>query len=230
MGWRQFWNRDDHAIYVNARHKQLHFTRVAADLLALLPEPPLHLLDYGCGEALEAPRIAAHCGRLSLYDAAPGIVAGLKRRYAGFPSIEVLDDASFASLAPSCFDAILCLSVLQYITKPECEALLDLGHRLLVPRGRLILGDIIVPGAPLVSDIASLLSFAWEGGFLAAALAGLVTTFFSDYRRLRSTIGLLAFDEPTMLGMLRAHGFEARRAARNIGHNQARMTFIAEKL
>ncbi|ACB97089.1 class I SAM-dependent methyltransferase [Beijerinckia indica] len=230
MDWRLFWDRDDHSIYVNARHKQLHFARVANDLLALLPDPPLHLLDYGCGEAYEARRIAAHCGRLSLYDAAPSVQAGLKRRFAGSASIQALDDADLAGLAPGSIDAILCLSVLQYMSREECEALLDVWHRLLTPGGQLILGDVIAPGAHTVTDITSLLGFAREGGFLVAALRGLAVTFFSDYRRLRQKIGLSTYDESTIMDMLAAHGFAGRRAPRNIGHNQARVTYIATRL
>jgi hypothetical protein len=32
-----------------------------------------------------------------------------------------------------------------------------------------------------------------------------------------------------MLALIAAHGFAPQRAARNIGHNQARMTFVATR-
>src|SRR5688500_5562537 len=69
MNWRAFWDRDT-PIYVSERHKVLHYARLASDIAALVPSPDAAVLDYGCGEALSADRIAARCGRLYLCDAA----------------------------------------------------------------------------------------------------------------------------------------------------------------
>ena len=69
--------------------------------------------------------------------------------------------------------------------------------------------------------------FAAANGFLGAALLGLLRTLLSDYWRLRSQVGLTRYAEAAMIGKLAASGFSARRAAANIGHNAARMTFIA---
>jgi len=57
--------------------------------------------------------------------------------------------------------------------------------------------------------------------------AGLVRTVLSDYWRLRSRIGLTRYGEAAMIGKLAAAGFAATRAGANIGHNPARMTFLA---
>jgi hypothetical protein len=71
------------------------------------------------------------------------------------------------------------------------------------------------------------LRLAAANGFLGAALVGLMRTVFSDYPRLRSTLGLTLYDEAAMIDKLAAAGFSAQRRATNIGHNQARMTFLA---
>jgi hypothetical protein len=49
----------------------------------------------------------------------------------------------------------------------------------------------------------------------------------SDYRELRTKIGLQRYSEAEMLGKLTAAGFSATRADTNIGHNTWRMTFVA---
>jgi hypothetical protein len=54
-----------------------------------------------------------------------------------------------------------------------------------------------------------------------------VRTLASDYWRLRSDLGLTRYGEAAMLEKLAAAGFSARRAPANIGHNAARMTFLA---
>jgi hypothetical protein len=80
---------------------------------------------------------------------------------------------------------------------------------------------------PAVSDAWALLRFAAANGFLIAAFAGLVRTFFSDYWRLRSRIGLTRYSEAEIIARLAALGFTATRAPRNIGHIVSRMTFLA---
>ena len=73
----------------------------------------------------------------------------------------------------------------------------------------------------------ALLSFALRHGFLKDALVGLISTALSDYRQLRSRIGLQRYSEDEIAAKLKAAGFAAQRASANIGHNRWRMTFIA---
>ena len=71
--WLRFWDRPN-AIYANDRHRQVHSIRIADDILSILPtHPGLRVLDFGCGEAREAGRVAARTQRLFLYDAAPSV-------------------------------------------------------------------------------------------------------------------------------------------------------------
>lgn len=226
MGWREFWD-GDHAIYVNPRHKELHYARIGEDIAALLPEGAV-AMDYACGEALSAPRIAAGLARLYLYDAAPSVIAKARARFAGEPKIVVIDDAGLAALKDAALDAVVVNSLLQYVPKPEFEALLDLLRGKLKPAGRLILGDVIPPDVSTFADVSALMRFAAQGGFVVAAMAGLVKTFFSPYRKLRAETPLVTYTQDEMLGLLGAHGFAGGREAKNIGHNPARMTFIAQ--
>jgi hypothetical protein len=72
-----------------------------------------------------------------------------------------------------------------------------------------------------------LLRFGAREGFFLAAFAGLLRTLFSNYWQLRSALGLTRYAQGDMLARLAAAGFAGHRAATNIGHNQARMTFLA---
>ena len=93
--------------------------------------------------------------------------------------------------------------------------------------GRLVIADVIPPDVSPLTDAKALLSFAWHGGFLGSALLGLARTAFSEYRRIREEIGLAQYGEDEMIDILQDSGFEPERAPRNLGHNQARMTFVA---
>ncbi|MBL8590982.1 MAG: methyltransferase domain-containing protein [Methylobacteriaceae bacterium] len=227
MNWREFWD-GEHAIYVNARHKTLHYERIARDIVALLPKGGV-ALDHGAGEALSADAVAAACSRLYLYDAAPSVQQKLAARFSDDARIGVLDDAGLAGLADESLDAVVVNSLLQYLTREEFVALLDFWRGKLKPGGKLILGDVIPPDVGPLDDVKALMTFALQGGFLFAAAAGLARTFFSDYRKLRAENPLTTYAGEAMARLLDAHGFSGAREARNIGHNQARMTFLARR-
>lgn len=215
---------------MNDRHRQVHYRQVADDILSVLP--PVEgatVLDYGCGDALDAPRVAARARCLLLFDAAPEVRHRLAVRFAGHPAIRVIDETGLGALPPDSVDLIVVNSVIQYLDRAELDGLLATSRRLVRPGGLLAIADVIPPDAGAVADVAALLRSGLRHGFLAGALAGLVATVFSDYRRLRRSIGLSTYAEADMRQILATAGFAAERRARNFGFNPARMTFLARK-
>jgi SAM-dependent methyltransferase len=224
--WLSFWDAP-HSIYVNARHKDAHYRLIAEEIAALVPSADARVLDYGCGEALHADLVAAACSELLLSDGAPGVRAGTAARFAGKPKIRALAPEEVAQLPDHCLDFIVLHSVAQYLTAEQTQSLLTLFHRLLRSGGILVVSDVIPPNTTPVTDAAALLRFGAKDGFLLAALTGLAQTLFSDYRRLRARVGLTHYSEAAIVDKLGAAGFTAFRAKKNIGHNQARLAFIA---
>lgn len=229
MPWRDFW-KGDHALYVNSRHRALFYADIGKEVAALLPAPDAYVLDYGCGEALAADFLAEKCARLYLFDPVPKIEASLRQRYKASNKISVLDDASLDTLPESSLDMMICNSVFQYLSREECSALVAFAAAKLKLGGRLVVADIIPPHVDALTDSWALVEFAYRGGFLLAALRGLAATFFSRYRKVRNRRSLTTFAIPEMQRLLSTRSFEARRLDRNIGHNQARMTFIAKRV
>ena len=88
--WISFYDFKHSVIYVNARHRDVHYRTIAEDIRAYVPSPTAHVLDYGCGEATSADLLAAASGHLTLVEAAPNVRAALAARYAGNPKISVL--------------------------------------------------------------------------------------------------------------------------------------------
>lgn len=227
MSWRDYWNADS-PIYVSDRHKTLHYGLIARDVAALVPGPGAVVLDHGCGEALSAARVAAACRKLYLCDGAPLVRDRLSRLFAAEPKIAVLSPEDIDGLPDGSLDLVVVNSLLQYLSVEELDGLLGLWRTKLAPRGTLVLADILPPDLSPVDDVRALLGFAWQGGFLRAALAGLVRTAFSDYRKLRTELGLTHHSEAEMLDLLRSRGFTAERRP-NLGHNPRRMAFAAQK-
>lgn len=226
MSWRDFWDADT-PIYVSERHKTLHYALIARDIGAYIPSPAAAVLDHGSGEALSADRIAARCARLVLCDGAPLVRERLRARFGADPKIAVIAPDEVPDLADGSLDLVVVNSLLQYLSPEEFAECLGLWRTKLREDGRLVLADVIPHETGPLDDVTALLGFAWTGGFLTAALAGLARTALSDYRKLRAELGLTRYGETEMLELLRARGFEGRRAARNMGHNAGRMTFEA---
>ena len=225
--WISFYDFKHSVIYVNARHRDVHYRTIAQDIRAYVPRHSAAVLDYGCGEASSADLLAAACGHLSMVEAAPNVRAALSARYAGNSKISVLTPEQAAAQPPGSFDLIIMHSVAQYLSAAELDRLLGIFRNLLKPDGLCIIGDIVPPrlGAPAAA--LALLRFGAANGFFFAALGGLMRIFLSDYLRLKKTMGLSHYDEAAMLAKLATAGFAAKRASRNIGHNQQRMTFLA---
>ena len=223
--WIDFYD-SAHPIYVNAHHREVHFRRLAADLAGYVRRGAV-VLDYGCGEALNADFVAAEAERLILVEPAPGVRARLAARWTNEPTIEVCGPERIARLDDHSVDLIIMHSVAQYLTGEELDTVLATFRRLLKPDGMLVLGDVIDPKTSAASDALALLRFGARDGFFFAALVGLGRTVLSSYWRLRSSLGLTRYDEKAMIEKLAAAGFTARRAGENIGHSSARMTFLA---
>ncbi len=219
----------DHPIYVNARHRAVHAAIVARDMLVHIPQGA-RVLDYGCGEALHADAIAARAGNLILCDAAPHVSANLAKRFAGSGKVNVMAPAEVAALPDACLDVIVLHSVAQYLSEAQADEFFALFHRLLKPSGIFVLGDIVKPEVGAATDALALLRLGAMNGFFIAAVMGLIRTLLSGYWQLRQSAGLTRYRETVMIGKLRRAGLEGQRAAHNIGHNQARMTFIARRL
>lgn len=226
MSWREFWNADT-PIYVNDRHKTVHYQRIADDFEKLLPDSDGRVVDYGCGEALAASRVASRCGHLYLCDGAQLVRDRLRQRLAAVANVTILSPEEFDTVADRSIDLIVVNSVVQYLSKEQLSTCLVQWHRKLKPSGRLVVADVIPHGIGPLTDATALLRFAAANGFLFAALAGLVRTFFSDYRRVRAQLGLAHYSEAEFLKVLRDAGFTAERMSWNFGHNDVRMAFGA---
>ena len=219
----------NHSIYVSARHRDVHYARLADAMVGYVPTRAAAVLDYGCGEALHADRVAAAAGRLTLAEAGPAVRSRLIERFKKYPKITVISTDRVANMLPQLFDMVIFHSVSQYLTPEEFDRTAALFHRLLRPNGLLVVGDVVPPDASVISDSWALLRFGWQDGFLCAAILGLIRTLFSDYWRLRTKVGLTRYSEEEMAGKLAAAGFVAVRAPSNLGHLASRMTFLARK-
>ncbi|HEU4421857.1 MAG TPA: methyltransferase domain-containing protein [Pilimelia sp.] len=224
--WLEFWNGAQR-LYVNDRHREVHYRDTAAQIVALIPGGHARVLDYGPGDALFADRIAAAAAHVFLCEAADGIRRELANRFAGNERVTVIGAAGLAEVASGSIDLMVVNSVVQYLSGAEFDKLLAEARRVLAPGGRLLIGDVVPKRTSLTSEIVAMLRFGAREHFLAATLLSLVATAFSPYSRIRLRLGLSRYDEADMLALLRSAGFAGRRHYPNLSHNPTRLTFLA---
>jgi len=228
MDWISFYDFKHSVIYVNGRHRDVHYETIAKDIRKLVPAPDATVMDYGCGEATSAALVAAACRHLTLVEAAPNVRAALRERYASNPKMSVMSPDEAAKTPDHSVDMIVLHSVAQYLTGAELDAMMATFRRLLKPTGTFVLGDIVPPQMASVWAALSLLKFGAANGFFWAAVGGLLRILVSDYFTLKKTHGLSHYTEAEMLARLKTAGFAPQRATHNIGHNQRRMTFLSK--
>src|SRR3954467_10597573 len=172
-----------HTIYVSKLHRDLHFAVIARDIIGFISSPDAVVLDYACGEALSAARVADACGKLYLAEPAPGVRGRLIARFAPNTKIRVRSLDDLKQMTEKSIDLAIMNSVAQYMTPTELDAAFAVIKRLLKPGGRFILGDVLRPEVGMGRDVMALLRFARKNGFLKDALIGLLSTTLSDYRQ-----------------------------------------------
>lgn len=234
MNWRDYWEQDG-TVYVNARHKAAHYARLTDDYLAIaarmdIPLDRMSVLDFGCGEALSADRLAARVGSLTLCDGSQRVRSGLLQRFGGLGGVTIRAPEDLAGDAAATFDFIIVNSVLQYIDREAVGPLLTSLGRQLSQNGRMLLGDILPPQLSALTDARTLLAFAAKNGFLVAAVVGLVRTAVSDYARTRARYGLTRFEAADIEALAESAGLAVERLDRNIGHNPHRLAFLARRV
>src|ERR1700753_1253456 len=216
-----------HTIYASKLHRDLHFQLIAKDIVGYISSPAAVALDYARRGGLVAAGVAEACGKLYLAEPAPGVRGRLIARFAPNTKIRVRSLDDVRKMPEQSIDLVVMNSVTQYMTPEELDGAFANVRRILKPGGRLVVGDVLRPEVGMPRDVIALLRFAAHHGFLRDALIGLVSTALSDYRQLRSRVGLQRYSEADMVARLGASGFTASRVAVNIGHNPWRMTFVA---
>jgi SAM-dependent methyltransferase len=226
MSWLTFWNKEN-KIDVSVEHSRAHYAVLGHGVLDILPSNrPLRLLDWGCGDALATPLFIEHGIEVFLYDPAERFHARTRARFFQNSKVTIVTSHDIAHKAEGSVDAVLVYSVLQYISREDFESALRIFRRLLPPGGLLILGDIVPRSHPMILDVYDLLVAGIKHGFFLSALAGLFSTFFSEYRLVRNQNGFTTYTEQEMFSLLLTHGFAPNRISKNIGLSSHRMLVV----
>jgi ubiquinone/menaquinone biosynthesis C-methylase UbiE len=229
QSWLSYWDAPNQS-YVNERHKQAHYDVVFEGIRPYLPPGPGRVvLDWGCGDALAAERIADVSGAVLLYDPATSTRNRLHQLHGACPRVRILDDSAADALAANSIDLVIVNSVIQYLTRQQLAKALTWFHHVLKPGGELLLGDVISPGTPTLRHVTTFLRFAMRRGFLLPAAVGLASIFVSPYRKLQREVGLAVFAPGQTVEMLTQHGFAAERLPSNIAVSSYRSSYIARK-
>ena len=95
---------------------------IARDIIGYISSPDAVVLDYACGEALSAAKVADACGLLYLAEPAPGVRGRLIARFAPNTKIRVRSLEDVRKMDEKSIDLVVMNSVAQYMTPDELDA------------------------------------------------------------------------------------------------------------
>src|SRR3954454_16656528 len=127
-----------HTIYASRLHRDLHFEVIARDIIGYISSPDAVVLDYACGEALSAAKVADACGKLYLAEPAPGVRGRLIARFAPNTRIRVRSVDDVRKMAENSIDLAVMNSVAHYMTAEYRGATFAVIRRLLKRTARLV--------------------------------------------------------------------------------------------
>src|SRR3979409_1384229 len=108
-----------HTIYASKLHRDLHFQVIARDIIGYISSTEAVVLDYACGEALYAARVAEACSKLYLAEPAPGVRGRLIARFAPNTKIRVRSLDDLRTMQEKSIDLVVMNSVAQYMQPAE---------------------------------------------------------------------------------------------------------------
>lgn len=182
-----------------------HFHQRAGELIGFGPGDVV--LDIGCGPGDLVAQLAGTVREIHGVDTSVSMIRRCRQRFDGRTDVHfhVLDPHDYTSLSflPAArFNRIICLSVVQYYRRHlELHDLIGSVRRIAAPGARFLIADIPVHPSPIAESMQLLIAAA-TGGFLGQAARFLVASCFSNYRRLRSSAGLLCFPLPVLQGLI----------------------------
>ncbi|MGH8186275.1 MAG: class I SAM-dependent methyltransferase, partial [Steroidobacteraceae bacterium] len=161
--WSAYWENIDDSQRVFRIEARDYATRVQR---ILQPTKSMTVLDFGCGFGHTARELAPSVGNIALWDASSNVRRQALERVRDLGNATMLDlqQADDAGLRNR-FDLILVHSVLQYMSPDEIRAWLARWRGMLKREGRLVLSDLLRPGAGGFGELFSYLMFALRHGF-----------------------------------------------------------------
>jgi cyclopropane fatty-acyl-phospholipid synthase-like methyltransferase len=224
--WAAYWEEMEDKQRVFRIEARDYASRVRA---SLLPRSDFCVLDFGCGFGHTARELAADVSRIKLWDASSHVRRQARDRIADVPNAELLDvDTLNPDALAGWFDLILVHSVIQYMSQEEIGAWLARWHSMLKRDGRLVLSDLIVPGAGGLHELLSYLGFALRNGFFwNAFISGVTET--AHYLKARRSRPLTSVTRSTMEHWAAAAGFSTEWLDQNLSHRQTRATVILKR-
>lgn len=221
--WSDYWERIEDKQYV--------FRIEAHDYVARLrrliqPAPTMSILDFGCGFGYVAAELSGAVRRIALWDASATVRRQAAERVRGIENVDFIDLESADPAQPGeRFDLILAHSVVQYMAHDEILAWLARWRAMLTDRGRIVLSDLILPGAGGLGELLSYLRFAYAQGFFWKAFTdGLAE--IPKYWKARNNLPLTSASPGQWEAWAAQTGLMLEWLPENLSHRHARSTAV----
>ncbi len=221
--WNAYWDNIDDT--------QRVFRIEAGDYAArvrriLQPTKATTVLDFGCGFGHTARELAPSVGAIALWDASSNVRRQALERVRDLGNATMLDlQQADETATRNRFDLILVHSVLQYMSHDEIRDWLGRWRGMLKRDGRLVLSDLLVPGAGSFGELFSYLMFALRHGFFWNAFtAGVRET--AHYMSARKSAPLTILPRQVLESWSSEAGLKLEWLEENLSHRRTRATAV----
>jgi cyclopropane fatty-acyl-phospholipid synthase-like methyltransferase len=221
--WRDYWEQIDDAQHVFKVEAVDYVARVRRILGV---DERTRVLDFGCGFGYTSIALAPSVASVAMWDASENVRRLAQKRAAGVANVGLVDlGGQCAPELQARFDLVLVHSVVQYMSTDELKAWLEKWRQMLAPGGRLVLSDLIVPGAGSPLELVSYLAFALRKGFFwNAFLKGMSETL--NYWQARKARPLTAVSREELEAWAGDRRLAIEWSSENLSHRQTRATAI----
>jgi cyclopropane fatty-acyl-phospholipid synthase-like methyltransferase len=172
--------------------------------------PGLRILDFGCGPGYLTQHLTGTCTSYVGLDISENYIETCKKTfgkkadyqfYCLHPEPNTSGLAS-AALPESSFDLIIINSVIQYFSSKEAVVdLLTASKKLLTPKGRIILADVVTQDKGLYRDALAVLKHSIQHRYFWAFMHFMYQARVSGYNETRKKQPLLSVTEEEIKGI-----------------------------
>ncbi|KPL07127.1 hypothetical protein AMJ86_05710 [bacterium SM23_57] len=191
------------------------------------------LLDIGCGTGNLAAFLKDRVKEIYGVDTSERYIESCRKRFAmdkncHFSTLDIKDYTNLSHLESKKFTIVICLSVIQYYQSiHDIEKLISEVQGVVEPGAKFLIADIFTKTSTS-ADIRALLKAGFKERRLLKTLAFLLRARFSEYSKLRSSLGLLALSVEEMLNLIDKFNLNAKVLTTRLTRMESRIHLLIE--
>jgi ubiquinone/menaquinone biosynthesis C-methylase UbiE len=209
--WIEYWDTQNISDESEVMLEMQSFIKAAEPVLHFAPQDKV--LDIGCGTGTLESCLKSRVKELHGVDTSIQCIESCRKKFTQdqnchFYSLDLKDYTNLSCLESKGFTIAICLSVIQYYqTIDDVMKLISEVRKVMAPGGRFLISDIYTKTSTL-ADVRALLKAGLREHRLLKTIVFLIRARFSEYSKLRSSLGLLVLSKKEIMDIIDRLGLD----------------------